>query len=191
MSTVSATGRVTLTQFDQMLKDGTIDPETRVELIDGRVVYKVPKNPPHAVVGKLLDDVLHVVVAGAAPGCHVTKEDDIIIPPCDRRIPDFAIVRGKARDYTANHPTATAVALAIEISESTLESDRSVKMPQYAAANVPVYWIVNLVDEEIEVYTNPAGDQYLNREVFARGQKIPVVIDGQTVGEVPVSDILP
>jgi Uma2 family endonuclease len=64
-------------------------------------------------------------------------------------------------------------------------------MPQYSAAGVPVYWIVNLIDEEIEVYTNPAGDHYLNRDVFTRGRNVPIVIDGRTVGQIPVPDILP
>jgi Putative restriction endonuclease len=66
-----------------------------------------------------------------------------------------------------------------------------VKMPRYASGNIPVYWIVNLVDLQVEVYTNPAGATYTDRTVFTRGQEIPVVIDGRPVGRIAVSEILP
>jgi Uma2 family endonuclease len=78
-----------------------------------------------------------------------------------------------------------------EISESTLPSDRSIKMPRYAAAKIPVYWIVNLVDEQVELYTDPVGATYTKRRVFSRGEQVPVVIGDKVVGQIAVSDILP
>jgi Uma2 family endonuclease len=180
--------RFNVAQFCQMLRDETIGPQERVELIDGLVVNKVSKNPPHILVGKLLFSALQGMVPA---GWHVTKDDDVVVSDHDQPQPDLAVVRDSPRDYLARYATAAEIALAALISESTLASDRMIKMPRYAAGNIPVYWIVNLIDEQVEVYTNPVGATYADRTVFAHGQDIPVVIDGRLVGRIAVSEILP
>jgi len=171
-----------------MLRDGTIPAQEQVELIDGLVVTRMSKNPPHVLVGKLLFSALQAIVP---TGWHPSKDDDVVVSDHDQPQPDLAVVRGAPRDYRNSHPTAADIALAAEISEATLASDRSAKMPRYAAARIPVYWIVNLVDEHVEVYTDPVGATYTNRTVFTRGQEVPVVVDGRLVGRIAVSEILP
>jgi hypothetical protein len=103
----------------------------------------------------------------------------------------LAVVRGSPRDYLGRYATAADIALAAEISESALASDRLVEIPRYASGNIPVYWIVSLIDELVEVYTNPVGAMYTDRMVYTRGQEIPVVFDGSLVGRIAVSEILP
>ncbi len=61
----------------------------------------------------------------------------------------------------------------------------------YGGAGVPVYWIVNLVDRQVEVYTDPVPGGYATRTDFRPGQRVPVVIDGREVGQIAVDDILP
>lgn len=180
--------RFTVAQFDRMLSDGTIGPRERLELIDGLVVTKVSKNPPHIVAGKRLFRCLDRIVP---QGWHVAKDDDIVISDHDKPQPDVSVVRGDPEDYGDRYAMPADIALAAEISESTLPSDRSIKMPRYAAAKIPFYWIVNLVDEQVEVYTDPVGTTYTTRIVFTRGEQVPVVIDGKIVGQIAVSDILP
>jgi Uma2 family endonuclease len=180
--------RFTVAQFDRMLRDETIGPRERVELIDGLVVTKVSKNPPHIHVGKLLFFAFTKIVP---KGWHISKDDDVVVSDHDKPQPDLAIVRGELGDYPDRYVTSRDIALATEISESTLASDRSLKMPRYALAKIPVYWIVNLVDEQVEVYTDPVGATYTNRTVFPRGEQVPVVVDGKVVGQIAVSDILP
>ncbi len=121
----------------------------------------------------------------------MSKEDDVVITDYDRPQPDLAVVRGAARDYLNSYATPADIGLGVEISGSTLASDRSAKMPRYAAARIPIYWIVNLVDGQVEVYTDPAGDSYNHCEIFKRGDAIPVIIDGKRVGQIAVSEILP
>jgi Uma2 family endonuclease len=180
--------RFTVAQFSQMRRDGTIGPQERVELIDGLVVTKVSKNPPHILVGKLLFSALQGIIPA---GWHVTKDDDVAVSNHDQPQPDLAVVRGSPRDYVDRYATAADIALAAEISESTLASDRLVKMPRYASGKIPVYWIVNLVDLQLEVYSNPVGAMYTDRTVFTPGQEIPVLIDERPVGRIAVSEILP
>jgi Uma2 family endonuclease len=179
--------RFTVSQFDRMLRDGTIGSQDRVELIDGLVVTRMSKNPPHILAGKLL----FAALTGIVPtGWHVTKDDDVLVSEHDKPQPDLAVVRGSPRDYRDKYATRDKIALAVEISESTLASDQSLKMPRYATAEIPVYWIVDLVHEQIEVYTHPSGGRYGNRAVFTKGQEIPVVIDGKIISQIAVSEIL-
>ena len=119
--------RFTVAQFDRMVRDGTIGSQDRVELIDGLVVTRMSKNPPHILAGKLLFSAL----AGIVPvGWHVTKDDDVFVSEHDKPQPDLAVVRGSPRDYPDQYATPDKIALAVEISESTLAVDRSLKMPR-------------------------------------------------------------
>jgi Uma2 family endonuclease len=83
------------------------------------------------------------------------------------------------------------VGLLIEVSLTSLDRDRHEKLPAYARASIPVSWIINLVDRQIEVYTSPGPGSYGSRVDFQPGQAVPVVIDGQELGAVPVDAILP
>jgi Uma2 family endonuclease len=76
------------------------------------------------------------------------------------------------------------------VSETSLDEDR--KMAEiYGKAGIPVYWIVNLVDGQVEVYSDPGPSGYRSHEVLAPGHALRVMIDGVEVGEIPVADILP
>jgi Uma2 family endonuclease len=109
--------------------------------------------------------------------------------------PDLSIVRGASRDYSQRHPKACDVALLIEVSDSSLAEDRGDKLQTYASAGVPVYWIVNLPNRRIEVYTEPNGaatpPHYHKSQFFCPGDEVPIVLDGVEVGRLNVSDVLP
>ena len=114
------------------------------------------------------------------------------IPAYDEPEPDIAIVRGSDADYRRRIPTADDVALLVEVSDSTLSQDRGKKRTAYAKAGIPVYWIVNLVDRQVEVYTRPVKEgRYRSRKDYKPGQQVPVVIDGQPLPPIAVDDILP
>jgi Putative restriction endonuclease len=81
-------------------------------------------------------------------------------------------------------------ALLIEVAETTLDQDRGKKLAAYARGGIPVYWIVNLVDRQVEVYTGPRSDGYANGVDFTTGLNVPVVVDGIEIGQIAVSDIL-
>ena len=84
--------------------------------------------------------------------------------------------------------------LVIEVSASSLSRDRGDKARIYARAGIPVYWVVNVVDKQIEVFTQPSGPAeapaYASRDVYAGGTTVPVVLDGTAVGTVAVSDVM-
>jgi Putative restriction endonuclease len=77
------------------------------------------------------------------------------------------------------------------VSESTLDRDQGEKLSAYALGGVPVYWIVNLVDGQVEVYSGPSAAGYQFRHIFGPGHEVPVVIDGKEMGRIAVIDVLP
>ncbi len=100
-------------------------------------------------------------------------------------------MRGSARDYLGADPGPGDIALLVEVADSSLAADRELGDKVYGPAGIPVYWIVNVVDRQVEVYTDPGPGGYTSCAVFAPGQSVTIVIGGQQVGEIAVNDVLP
>jgi Uma2 family endonuclease len=83
------------------------------------------------------------------------------------------------------------VGLVVEVSRTTLSEDRQHQARVYAQAGIPVYWIINLVDRQVEVYTSPGPSGYGSRVDFKPGQQVTVTIGGQQLAPIAVDDILP
>jgi len=127
------------------------------------------------------------------PGWFVRSNKPVDIPPDGAPEPDQAVIRGSNRDYgrkKRGRPSAKDVALIVEIAQSSLLEDRAM-VRIYGPGGIPVYWIVNLVDREVEVYTEPHAGGYATRVDYRSGQHVPVVIDGVAVGQIAVDDLLP
>jgi Uma2 family endonuclease len=159
-----------------------------IELIDGYLVKKMSKNPPH-ITG--VENVLQALTPLLPAGFFCRKEDPVQIPDFDEPEPDTTVLRGSRQDYRSRIPQPRDVALLVEVSETTLDRDRGPKLAAFAKAGMPVYWIVNLVDHQVEVYSSPSPDGYKVHHDFKPGQDIPLVIDGVEVGRIAVADILP
>jgi Uma2 family endonuclease len=179
--------RISVNEYDRMVEAGVFG-EARIELIQGLLVKKMPKKTPHVIATKLLNHHLMRIVP---TGWHISKEDPIRIPDYDEPEPDLALVKGEPRDYGTGHPGPDKVALLIEVSESTLAIDRGEKLAAYAVGGIPVYWIVNLVDRRVEVYSSPGPAGYQSHTDFTPGMEIPVIIAGVECGRIAVNEILP
>jgi Uma2 family endonuclease len=188
MSTIAQP--ITVDEYDRMIEDGTIGEDDQVELWDGAVVPKMPKNPRHRVGTRKTTKALERLVP---PGWHVTKEEAIVIRPRSKPEPDVAVVRSELEFDSSRDATAADCCLVVEVSDSSVDDDRGKKQEGYARAGIPVYWIVNLRDDQIEVYTDPdqAAGAYRSHVDYRPGQDFPVVIDGQEVGRIAVHDVLP
>jgi len=137
-------------EYEAMGKAGVLDEDDNVELLEGWIVPKMTKNPFHdSVITQLDEDITSQLV-----GYHIRVQCAIATTDSEPE-PDLAVVRGSSRDYTRRHPTADDVALIIEVSDSSVSRDR-VKARIYAKAGILQYWIVNLVDRVIEVFTEAA-----------------------------------
>ena len=176
--------RLTVEEYEQIA--GFLD-DDRVELIDGYLVKKMVKNPPNVVA---CARVLAALARIAPAGWHTRPGAPVRIAGSTEPEPDVALARGVIDDYESRHPEPGDIALVVEVADATLAKDRR-RRQTYGPAGIPVYWIVNLASRGVEVYTGPSPDGYAQRVDCAPGAVIPVVIEGETVGQVAVADILP
>jgi Uma2 family endonuclease len=180
--------RITVDEYERIADSGALDDAERVELIDGYLVTKMPKKPGHS----FSTTKTHEGVAARLPaGWSARTQQPVRIPAYDEPEPDVSVVRGTAEDFRQRHPGPAEVGLVVEVSLTTLDLDRGQKLSAYATHGIPVYWIINLVDLQIEGYTGPGPGAYQARADYKPGQAVPIVIDGQHLGDIAVSDILP
>jgi Uma2 family endonuclease len=179
--------RITVAEYERMASAGVFNEPKRIELIDGYLVTKMPKSPEHGFSTK---EVLKALAKRLPPGWTSRQEQPVRIPAYDEPEPDVAIVRGSDADYRHRLPDVADVGLLVEVSRTNPSADRQQGI-FYARGGIPVYWIVNLVDRQVEVYTDPGPAGYASRKDYSPGQQVPVVIVGQQVGQIAVDDILP
>ena len=181
--------RITVDEYERIIKAGALENPSRVELIDGYMVDKMGKSAEHGYATK---ETIKALDRRLPAGWTSRKEEPVRIPEFDEPEPDVAIVRGSDADYRHRIPEPADVALLVEVSEATLRQDRGKKRTAYARARIPVYWIVNLVARQVEVYTQPVKEgRYRSRKDYKPGQQVPVVIAGQQLPPIAVDDILP
>jgi Uma2 family endonuclease len=180
--------RMTVDEYEQ-LAEANVLLDRRVELIDGYLVRKMTTKPPHVWAVDAAREKLDRLVP---IGWDLREEKPVRIPAFDEPEPDVSIVSGTRDDYVDHHPGPGEIGLLVEVSESSLTWDKGPKLAAYARAEVPVYWIINLVERQIEVYSDPRPEGfYRDCRVFRPGDEVPVVIAGSGVGTIPVTDLLP
>ena len=181
-----------------MIRLGILSDDDPVELLDGWLVYKMPKNPPHRATTKLTRNALEAVIP---EGWYVDTQEPITLADSEPE-PDVVVVRGNTRDYLDRHPGASDIALIIEVADSTLEREcpgdtlreRTSKQRLYARAGIPIYWIINLPEKQIEVYTEPVVAEesiYQHRQDYQLSDEVPVAIAGQIISRLFVLELLP
>lgn|SRR5262245_1289732 len=188
---MTAFRRFSVAEYHRLIETGVLTEEDKVELLNGYVVLKMPRNPPHDVSIPLTQEALRILL----PSGWCIRSQGAITLATSEPEPDVVVARGSWRDYQAHHPGPSEIGLVVEVAESSLTRDRDDKGPIYADAGLPVYWIVNLVDRQLEVYTQPSGTvaaaRYAQRQDFRPGDSVHLLLDGAVVGQVAVRDVLP
>lgn len=188
---IDALWRVSVTQYHAMIASGALTEDNPIELLQGWLVQKMPKNPKHSTVTRILRKLLGELIG---KGWYVDSQEPLTTADSEPE-PDIMIVQGTELDYLDHHPGPDEVALVIEVSEATLNRDRTLKKQLYAAATVSVYWIVNLLDHQVEVYSHPfmgvAGPDYKQRQTYTLSEAVPVWIGAEQLGEISVARLFP
>ncbi len=188
--------RLNVDQFDRMVATGILTENDRVELLEGALIAKMSKNPPHRVATRKTVLALERVIS---PEWHAAKEEALQVSALSKPEPDAAVVRAEIEFDATRDAEAADCALVAEVADATLDYDRTVKLRTYATAGIAIYWIINLVNRQIEVYSDPTGPVvtepdsavYRRREVFGPDDTVPVVIAGREVGTIRAADLLP
>jgi len=178
--------KITLEEFEHMVSAGVFQEDARLELIEGVLVDMTPVGFDH---GFGVANLIRVIGKLAGESALVWVQSPIRLPDNTRPEPDFALLKPRPDLSPGSPPTAADVLLVVEVSDTSLNYDRKVKAPLYAAALIPEYWIVNLHERTIEVYTNPAEGAYKQTRTVGTGD--PLRLPAPLEGTMHVSDILP
>jgi Uma2 family endonuclease len=188
---MAAFATFTVDQYDEMVRQGILDKDDRVVLLEGYVVLKMPANGPHENTVVALVELMTLL----RPPGWVVRSQVGINASTSRPEPDVYVARGDRKTYAARRSAPADLGLVVEVSDSTLASDRVHKARIYARDRIPVYWVVNLPERRVEVYTDPTGPgdepRYATVRHFPAGTAVPVELDGQAVAATPVDELLP
>jgi Uma2 family endonuclease len=183
--------RFTPEQYHALIHSGILQEGEPVELLEGYLVEKAMRNPPHdGVITRLINRLPRRL-----PGGWVLRIQCAVALGDSEPEPDGSIVRGDDTSYDTRLPNATDFGIVIEVSDSSLAFDRRDKGRIYARAGIPVYWIINVADKVVEVYSDPESTAnppgYRSRKDYRPGDDVPLELDGQVVAAIPVSELLP
>ena len=187
--------RIDVNQYHRMIETGILREGVPIELIDGLLVHKdrsarggdpMSIGPYHNMVIKLLAELDADV---RTFGMHLQCQSSISIPPHSEPEPDGVILKGSPRDYRRLAEPAD-ITCVIEVSDSSLDYDRTTKRILYAKAAIPQYVIINLIDRQLEVYTQPENADYAETVILHDGE-VGLALCGGQVLKVPVTRLQP
>lgn len=153
--TLATPKRFTIEEYHRLAELGFLTEDDRVELIKGEIIQMVAKGTAHINCCRNLLKQLPILLVGKA---ELQCQDPITLPSNSEPEPDFTILRIRDDNYRFALPNAADVLLVIEVSDSTLKYDREIKNSLYAEAGISDYWIFNLVDNQLEIYSEPYQD---------------------------------
>lgn len=185
--------KFTRQMYNEMAKAGILPRDQRFQLLDGIIFVMPSMNHPHWLV---LNSLNTLFVKQLPNGWSITCQSPVVVDEFGEPEPDIAILRGQLQDYRVK-PTAADTALVIEVTESSADFDRGRKLVAYAEVGIPEYWLINLAERKIEVRTEPRPRDGNTRGTYAvlheyRGdEKVPLRLDGQTIAEFPVTELIP
>lgn len=143
--------------------------DARNELLDGDVFLMSPMHRPHSRAVSVLLVALAAALKQTAAGAEVLAGASIALPPHSMPEPDLVVTSEPYGDGIVPHDS---LLLAVEVSDSTLDSDLSFKRALYASAGIPEYWVVDVQGAVIHQMWKPAGDDYAERRAVAFGDPV-------------------
>lgn len=173
-------------EYHRMVESGIFGSNGQVELLEGWIVNRMSHKPPHASsVTRVVTRVGRILPTGW------TMRVQLPITLADSEPePDVTLARGEEEIYDARHPGPADIGVLIEVGDSSVLSDRRYKGELYAKAKIPEFWLINLVERKIEIYTKPRGGKYHKKIEYTESQTVPLVLDGVKIGDIPVSELM-
>jgi Uma2 family endonuclease len=177
------THRWTRRQYEQMVDAGVLTTDDRVELLDGYIVPMSPQDSRHA---NTTTQIVHLLMRVCPSAHHVRSQVPLALGEHSEPEPDVMVVEGPPDAYTDTHPSAAV--LVVEVADSSLAKDRAQKRLLYARHGIPEYWLVNLIDQHLEVYRDPASGDYKSKTTLERSDTLaPRFADA----DLSVADLIP
>ncbi len=155
--------------YHRMAAFGILQPDERVELVNGQILEKMPKGPAHSALCKRLEKLLERHLGEQV---LVRLQDPIRLNDFSEPEPDLAVVRSDPNFYADRHPTPAEVYLIVEIADTSLSRDLTVKADLYAAAGIEDYWVIDLSRQQLHSFRTPQPDGYERQLILRRQQNI-------------------
>ena len=176
---VSADHRFSVTDYYRLAETGVLRPDARVELLDGLIFDLCPVSPLHAAVTR---QIARMFLEQPEERCIVSIRNPVRLDEFSEPEPDVAVLKYRPDYYKIRHPGSDDVFLLIEVADVSLDYDRD-KLPIYGRAGISEVWIVNLVDQTIQVHREPHFTGYGSKTILRAGDKAtPQIFPEVTVG---------
>ncbi len=157
MNTTLLIHRFNVKEYHKLVERNILHEDDRVELIDGRIIDMTPIGSKHAACVGRLNRLFNMKLQTRV---IVQVQNPIQLDDQSEPQPDIALLKNRDDFYAEKLPTADDILLVIEVADSSLEYDRETKIPLYARANIQEVWLVNLMENTVEVYSDPSPDGY-------------------------------
>ena len=159
----------TVEEYHRMGETGILGPEDRVELIEGEIVKMSPIGLRHVGCVNAATTLLSVALVDRAV---VSVQNPLQLSSMSEPQPDIIVMKPRADFYRSRRQEATDSLLVIEVSDTSLQYDRKVKVPLYARAEVPEVWIENLEENVLLVYAELVSGDYKTRRTLPRSANV-------------------
>lgn len=174
----------TIEEYELMLEAGVFQEDEHIELIRGEIIDMPPIGPGH---GFGVSNLVMLLAPKVGKSATLWVQSPVRIGSNARPEPDVALLRPRPDLSAQSPPLAADVLLVVEIADSSVAYDRKVKRRLYAEAGIPEYWVVNLQEQIIEHYSNPAEGEYKQATQARRGDTLTLPVG---LGDIQVTDIL-
>jgi Uma2 family endonuclease len=167
------TWKFTVKDYHKMAELGILNPDERLELIDGDIYKMSPIGRRHAAYVNLLSRFF--LESFSLSQAVIQIQNPIVLNDLSEPEPDVSLLKPREDQYFSGLPQAADVYLVVEVAESSLESDRTEKLPRYAAASIPEVWLINALTHQLECYRHPENGRYREYQTLERGDSLRLV----------------
>jgi Uma2 family endonuclease len=165
--------KFSISDYHRMAETGILAENERIELIAGDIVTMIPVGSQHTSCVKSLKQLFTTMLIDTVV---VWVQNPICLGEYSEPEPDIALLKLRPDLYTEHCPIPKDVFLIVEVTEQALDYERDIKLPVYAQTGIGEVWLVNIKDMKVEVYTNPAGQEYDMYRKFCQEHTITSVI---------------
>lgn len=163
---------ISVREYDRMIEIGLFDEDERIELLNGEIVKVMPKGTKHSSVNDKTTRFFYRTIGDKA---IIRNQNPIVLDDLSEPEPDIVLAKPDENEYAERHPAPADILLVMEISDTTLQYDRDVKSHFYARAGIRQYLLLNLTDETVEDYREPAPDGYGYKKTYRRSDSLSLV----------------
>jgi Uma2 family endonuclease len=159
-----AVRRLSVQDYHQMAESGILQPDERIELLEGQIIQMAAKGTAHSAAVTRIERLLRNRLGERV---LLRFQDPVRLNDYSEPEPDVAVVQPNTLFYEDHHPIPSEVFLLIEVSDTTLKFDREVKSPAYARSGIAEYWVLDVKARKLHVYRVPGTDGYQSEAILS------------------------